>query len=80
MELRHLETLVVVAEELNFRRAARRLHTSQPPLSQQIKRPENEVGVPLLRRATRHAALTAAGRPSSVEGLDVFRTHTPLES
>lgn len=61
MELRRLKSFVVLAEELNFNRAAARLHISQPPLTRQIQLLESELGTPLFERLPKGLALTAAG-------------------
>jgi LysR family transcriptional regulator, benzoate and cis,cis-muconate-responsive activator of ben and cat genes len=62
VELRHLRYFVAVAEELNFSRAAERMHMAQPPLSAAIRQVERDLGVELFVRTTREVKLTDAGR------------------
>jgi DNA-binding transcriptional LysR family regulator len=62
VELRHLRYFIAVAEELNFSRAAERMHMAQPPLSAAIRQLERDLGVDLFFRTTREVKLTDAGR------------------
>jgi DNA-binding transcriptional LysR family regulator len=62
MELRRLQHVVVLAEEGNFRRAAERVHLSQPAFSRSIQAAEAELGLPLFDRGPVEARCTPAGK------------------
>ena len=75
MDLRRLTCFLAVADELNFSRAAQRLHMSQPPLSQQIRLLEQEMGVQLFERSRRAVTLTPAGLLLQEKAMQIVELH-----
>ncbi len=72
MDVRHFRYVTVLAQEMNFSAAAKRLHIAQPALSQNIRQVEEELGVKLFERSTRKVALTDAGRAFYREALMIL--------
>ena len=72
LELRHLRYFLAVAEELNFSRAAERLHIAQPALSAQIRTLETQLGCQLFVRTTRRVELTPSGKVLLEDARDIL--------
>ena len=72
MNLRELEYLIAIDETRHFHRAAERSHVSQPTLSGQLKKLEEELGVLLVDRTSRHVAMTEVGSLIAEKARKVF--------
>lgn len=62
MDIRQLKYFYTIAEEGQITSAAKKLHMAQPPLSQQLRLLEDELGVKLIKRGSRHIQLTDSGK------------------
>ena len=68
---KEIKYFIAVSEELNFRKDAKKLNISQPPLSQQIKLLEEKIGFKLLKRDKSHVSLTLAGNKFLRDSYDI---------
>lgn len=79
MEIRELKAFVILAEELNFRKAAERLGMTQPPLTRLIKQLEHDLEAKLFKRTTRSVELTPAGLHLLQRGKSLIAEFTKTE-
>ena len=77
--LRQMKVFQIVAEQLNFTRAARVLHLSQPAVSMQVKQLEDAVGLPLFEHVGKKIQLTEAGREIHQYARTIFKTFEEME-
>jgi LysR family transcriptional regulator, low CO2-responsive transcriptional regulator len=77
--LRQMKVFKVVAEHLNFTRAAKALHLSQPAVSMQVKQLEESVGLPLFEHSGKKIQLTEAGREICQYARTIFQTFEEME-
>jgi DNA-binding transcriptional LysR family regulator len=80
MDFAQLETLLAVAEEKGFSRAAARLRRTQPAVSQMIRKLESDLGEVLFERSSREATLTAAGEVLSGYARRLMKLRAEAES
>jgi len=80
MEVRQMKYVVVLSEELNFRRAAEKLNMTQPPLSRQIKLLEEELGVALFERNKQYVKLTQEGERFVIEAKKILSNVNRLKT
>lgn len=72
MEIHQLRYITALSQELSFQRAAKKVHISQPTLSQQIQKLEKELGTPLFERSSGGVRLTAAGETFIPKALSIL--------
>jgi LysR family transcriptional regulator, low CO2-responsive transcriptional regulator len=77
--LRQMKVFQIVAEQLNYTRAAKVLHLSQPAVSMQVKQLEDAVGLPLFEHAGKKILLTEAGREIYQYARTIFQTFREME-
>ena len=78
LDIKKCRYIVVLAEELSFSRAAKRLNMAQPPLSQQVKNIESRLGLKIFERSTRSVSLTFEGKKIITIAKELLKSHQAI--